>query len=304
VALLLIKVAGALAGFYILAFMIIAIALIFFYLGGANVSGVIIWLLVGLPLFSSYVCAYVIAIKRYEMFERIRLDTVDRIALLAFLVAGPFTAAFLYLQRDMLQNQYFGIILFVLFAGYVLWAYKQQYPGDMSNYLLIFIWGVFLPCLVLFPALWIEGDMALRVNPYDLVLFTIYVIGQGVLVATIYVRQQAEIFWPFLLWIFVLELLAILALTQDTQVGMILIASFGVLFSVIWILGKSRLHNYLWIHDSFWIMQIVFVASISAWGYTMLPPWLVALLYIGISALLVRWAFASGNQPESHSMRK
>jgi transcriptional regulator with XRE-family HTH domain len=300
-ALLLLKLAGGLAGFYILAFGIIAVTLINFYLRGVAISTTTAWFLVGFPLLASYVCACVIPVKRHEKFSRFQLQGVDRVALIAFLCAGPCTAVFLYLERDMLQSQYFGILLFVVLVGYILWSYKQQNPHAVSNYLLIGIWGVALPCLVLFAPI-LLGNIHPDVNLYDLTVFAVHIIGQGVLVATIYVKQQAKIFWPVLFWIFVMELLALLVLIHDLLAGVIFLIVLGLILITVWHLGKSHLSRYLWIHDSFWIMQIAFVASIAAWAYAIFPPWAAALLYVPIIVVLAKWASSAGSKLSSDNL--
>ncbi len=280
------QLTGALVGFVSVAVIATGIGLCWFYLRGSPLPQGVGWGLVLLPIVSGYVVGRAVPVLRGRSEQRCLFGKGDALVLLVFLLFGPAAAFFFYGERTMLQEQTFGVMLLVALLAWIVWEARDRLPQPLSILLL----GVVTPGLVLCLPLWMPGAAgAPHVNPQTLLLFTGYTIGQCTVIFTLYVRGKAKLNWSILIFLLIMELLTLLVLTYDAALGLRFVAGLGVLMLVLGLLGQlPSLRQYLYVHPSFWAMQLVFMASIWAWGTTL--GWTSILFYGGATVGLVAWA--------------
>ena len=124
----LLKFTGALVGFWVFSALIIGLALVLYYLHLSPLPAVVRAGLALIPLFFGYVVARRIPVDRYKLFAgRLQLYPADTLFLIAFALAGPLTAVFLYLTYEFLIDRTLApIVLLITLAGVFFWEYRRQ----------------------------------------------------------------------------------------------------------------------------------------------------------------------------------
>lgn len=124
--LLLLQFAGATVSFYVGSAVALTISLVVFALPIVAMTELFAVLLVLLSLLFSYWGARIIPLSRLRMFAAPRQHEGDSTVVLAFLLAGPCTAAFLHFNRAMLLDQGFILALFVVLVGWLSWETRRK----------------------------------------------------------------------------------------------------------------------------------------------------------------------------------
>jgi hypothetical protein len=124
------KLTGALVGFWVFSVLIIGLALTAYYLYLPPLAAGIRLILALIPLFFSYVTARRIPLDRLTMFNGdLRPHPADHLFLVIFTIAGPLMAFFLYFFYKFFSNRSIApVTLVVLFTLIDLWEYRKQHP--------------------------------------------------------------------------------------------------------------------------------------------------------------------------------
>jgi hypothetical protein len=145
----------------------------------------------------------------------------------------------------------------------------------------------------------VSGQLAAQPARFvDGAIFTGHLVGQGVLLAVLYVKGKTRLVWPVLLWLFSIELLALTVLAYHPAWGLLCLAGLGAAMLTLWFAGERYLVPYLWIHPSFWAMQGVFMASLCAWVTVL--GWPSVLFFLVAASILIGWAVL----PEQNALRR
>lgn len=127
------KVTGALVGFYVFSMVAFVVSLGWFYIFKNSLPSVVISLLVLIPLVASYIGA-----KRIP-FDRIRYDgdtlpilPTDRLILLACTLAVPATSVFIYINHIYLTHNFLGPLVILTAIGIVAWVTHKK-RGSASS---------------------------------------------------------------------------------------------------------------------------------------------------------------------------
>lgn len=116
------KLTGALVGFYTFSGILIGLAMIWYYLTNSTLAAEVRGVLVLVPLLLSYVAARRIPADRYAMFgSPVQTHSADPLFLTVFLVAGPVTAAFFYHFFWLFTDRMLGGIGILLALFVVVW---------------------------------------------------------------------------------------------------------------------------------------------------------------------------------------
>jgi hypothetical protein len=283
---LLLQFTGSLVGFVSVAVTVAGLGLAWYYFRGSPLPQGVGWGLALFPILTGYVAGRGVPVLRGRSEQRYVFGKGDVLVLVVFLLLGPAAAIFFYHERTMLQEQTFGVLLLLVLLGWSMWEARDRLPQP----LVVLLLGVAAPGLVLCLPLWMPGAPgAQNVDPQTLLLFTGYIIGQCTIVVTLYVREKAKLIWPALVFLLLMELLTVLVLVYDTAWGLRFLLGLGVLMLALGLLGqRPPLQQYLHIHASFWVMQLVFMVSVWAWGTAL--GWTSIFFFGGATVGLLLWA--------------
>jgi len=293
------KFIGALAGFYGVSMVIIGVALLWYYLGGATFPITVTATLTLVPLFMSYVGARRIPADRYVMFNgEVRAHRADWYFLAVFLFVGPATAFFMHLFYQFLVNRAVApFILLIGAIGMALWEYKKREPGATSDTMVILTLGLVIPVCLLIFAIFFPGQPAPSPGelPY-LLLISIYILSETLLAATLWVRNKPTITLAGALALLGVLVTAMLVLNFNLWLG----RGFVVAAILLWLLwGRQHFRGHFWIHQSAWAMQFAIGASLYLLTSTPLPLWVNILGVVLVSGLLLGWAYRNPSRSQS-----
>lgn len=288
-----VKFTGALVGFWLFSVIIIIITLIAYYFNLLFVTPIRVFLTF-VPLFFSYITARRIPVDRYKMFEgEFRPHEADFFFLGTFLFVAPSTSIFLYYNYWFFTDKTVTpIIALSALIAITLWEYRKRNQHSISDPIMILILGGFFPLLLpILVYLLTEGLPALSQNELPaLFMILMYFFSWTLLGATLLVRNNLTWTFSSLFATLAVFLLLLLPLSANLLLARALVITI-VLAWTLW--GRKRFREYLFAHESYWVLQFAIGGSLYLWARTTVPLWVNALGFLLLFVLLMTWAYQS-----------
>ncbi len=286
------KLAGALAGFWVFSGLLLAIALVWFHVGGAPFNSTLRQLLVTVPLFFGYVAARRIPADRLQLFHgELRMHEADWLVLVVFTLMSPLVAGFIFWGYAFLTHWTTGPTLILAFIALLLWEVRRRNPQAYSDRSLIALLGLVIPTCILALSIFFgqrSGVQLSMTDVYVLAIVAAYFLSFTLLLATHFVRNKPVLTLRGVLALLVLVWVIALATQWNRWLGLGMVGCAIVLWAG-W--GQRRFRNYFWFHPSLGLLFMTLSASIALGISTTLPLWLNALGFMFIVLGLTIWAY-------------